>query len=154
MKQTKLLNIAQKNMQAGVITGAGFLGNDRRNLIDILDADFRTVASLGLTHNKIAETMEKFRKHAESGLGEFISIAPHFEARIDAVRGKLPCPFEDRGLISKTSIMVKNLFLKKEIIYTDMHIHLINIHGFYQGKRSLFRLDPEIIAEILEIVPG
>jgi hypothetical protein len=42
--------------------------------------------------------------------------------------------------------------LKKEIDYTPISIHLIREHGFYQGKGSLYRLDPEEVAKFLELI--
>ncbi len=87
------------------------------------------------------------------GLGDFITIEPHFEVRVDSVRGKLPSPFGGPGLIRKTLIIVRNLQLGREISYTDMHIHLIGKHGFYEGKGSRFRLEPKDLVNILEVQP-
>ena len=41
----------------------------------------------------------------------------------------------------------------KEITFTDLHIHLIGSHGFYEGKGSLFRLNPEELVVIIEAAP-
>jgi hypothetical protein len=35
-----------------------------------------------------------------------------------------------------------------------MHIHLIDSHGFYEGKGSPFRLEPAALVEILDIQPA
>lgn len=85
------------------------------------------------------------------GLGEFISVPPHFEVKVDSVRGKLPCPFGDPGIFQKTNTTVKNLTLNKEITYTDLNIHMILAHGFFQGKGSPFRIEPGELVELLEI---
>jgi hypothetical protein len=87
------------------------------------------------------------------GLGDYISVEPHFEIRVDSVRGRLPCPFGDPGVFPKTNIFVRNIDKKMEITYTDMHIHLIGSHGFYEGKGSPFRLDPKDLVNVLEIEP-
>ena len=47
--------------------------------------------------------------------------------------------------------IVKNLHLNREIYFTDLHIHMIEHHGFYQGKGSLYRLEPKDIVDILEV---
>jgi hypothetical protein len=153
MKQTVQMREIQERMRPGVITRDGFLGNDRRNLIDILQEDDAEVKRRNLTHKQIAERMMQLREAGKRGLGEFISVPPHFEVRVDSVRGKLPCPFKHPGLIRKTNVMVRNLELKREITYTDMHIHMVGEHGFYEGRGSVYRLEVKDLIEVLEIIP-
>ena len=151
MKQSAELDHIQQQMRPGVITREGFLGTDPRHLGDILIADNATVNRLGVTHKAIATRMQELRDHAARGLGEFISVPPHFEVRVDGVRGKLPSPFGPEGLFPKTNTTVRNTALDKEIIFTDLQIHLIANHGFYQGRGGTYRLDPELLVALLEI---
>lgn len=153
MKQSPELQKAQDSMKPGVITLYGFLGTDDRNLIDILTEDDGAVKRLGLSHAHIAERMTELRDKGKGGLGEFIKVDPHFQVRVESVRGKLPSPFGGPGLYQKTNTIVKNESVGAEIVYSDMHIHLIKDHGFYQGKGSRFRLDPAELARVLEIEP-
>jgi hypothetical protein len=44
-----------------------------------------------------------------------------------------------------------NKKLDKKVFFTDLQIHLIEKHGFYQGKGSSYRLEPAELAEILEV---
>jgi hypothetical protein len=151
MKQPVQMKEIQDRMKPGVITRDGFLGADRRNLIDILVEDDAEVKRFNLTHGQIAVRMLEFREAAKGGLGDVICVAPHFEVRVDTVRGKLPCPFGHPGLIRKAVIEVRNLEKNREITFTDMHIHLIGEHGFYQGKGSPFRLEVRDLIDVLEI---
>lgn len=153
MKQSPELKKAQEKMKPGAITRDGFLGNDSRNLIDILIEDDADVARLKLTHRHIAAKMRKMKEAGKKGLGDFIDAPPHFEILVDSARGKLPCPFPHPGLIRKTYIVVRNKNLNREIVFTDMNIHLIEAHGFYEGKGAPFRLKPKDLKEILEIEP-
>lgn len=109
------------------------------------------VKRLGYDHKDIADKMQYFRNAGEKGLGEYIEVPPHFAVSVETVRGKLPCPFECQKILPKSIIKVKNKKLDKEIIFTDIMIHLILFHGFYQGKKSLYRVEPEDLIEILEI---
>ena len=154
MKQTVQMREIQRKMGPGIITREGFLGSDNRNLPDILTDDDAAVIHLGLTHRGISRRMAELRDAGAAGLGEFITVKPHFEIRVDSVRGKLPCPFGDPGLFRKTNTTVRNLRLGREITYTDLHIHLISMHGFYEGKGSAFRVEPRELAEVLEVVAG
>lgn len=151
MKQSPETQKAQDNMQPGVITVQGFIGPDHRDLVEILDEDANTVKKLGLTHRQIADKMHEFKEAGLKGLDEFIHVEPHFEVRVSTVRGGLRCPFEDHGMIPKSNIQVKNLDNNTSIDYTDMSIHFISQHGFYQGKGSPYRTPPEKLAEVLEI---
>jgi hypothetical protein len=141
-------------MAPGVITRDGFLGEDRRNLVDILTTDDGEVRRLGYSHQDLAQRMVDLRDAGLAGLGEFLDVEPHYEVRVDSVRGKLPCPFGDPGIFQKTNTTVRNRRLGREVTYTDLHIHLIGSHGFYEGRGSPFRLEPRELAEILEAEKG
>jgi len=151
MKQTLQMRKIQDKMAPGVITRDGFLGEDRRNLVDILTQDDGTVRRLGYRHQDIAMRMVELRDAGMAGLGEFIDVETRFEVRVDSVRGKLPCPFGDPGIFPKTNTTVRNKTLGRELTFTDLHIHLIGSHGFYEGQGSAFRLDPEELIAILEV---
>ena len=57
MKQTVQLSRIQEKMKPGIITRDGFLGTDRRNLIDMLVEDDETVKRMDLTHATVAQRM-------------------------------------------------------------------------------------------------
>ena len=149
MKTAKPLDAITLALQPGTVAREGFLGSDSRSLADILAADQAAVERLHLSHPQIARRMKELRDAGQKGLGDWIVIPPQWEARVDAVRGHLPCPFGDPGLYSKTLIAVRNTRLGMEIVYSDLLIHLIEEHGFYEGRGSPFRLDPERIAAAL-----
>jgi len=151
MKQTPQMKRAQANMAPGVLTLEGFLGRDQRHLVDIIIEDEAAVQRLDVTHEAIAARMKSLRDSGERGLGEFVTVEPGILVRVDSVRGKLPCPFEDPGLFEKTTTTVRNDNIGKEVSYSDLHIHLIGEHGFYEGKGFLFRLDPEVLVEVLQV---
>ena len=151
MKQTEQMKEIQEKMKPGVITLDGFLGTDDRNLIDMLVEDEAEVKRLNLTHEQIAARMLELREAGKEGLGDIVAVAPHYEVSVDIARGKLPCPFGHRGLVRKSIIKVRNLGIDREITYTDMNIHMIGEHGFYQGKGSSFRLEIGGLVDILEI---
>lgn len=153
MKQTPAMARIQEQMRPGVLTRSGFLGTDTRSLPEILETDEAAVHRLGLTHERIAARMRELRDAGMKGLGLATDIAPHFEVKVDDVRGALPCPFLHEGLSNKTTTTVTNTALRRTLIYSDLNIHLIEAHGFYEGIGAEFRLDPEALAGVLEIAP-
>jgi hypothetical protein len=152
MKQTPQMKKAEREMQPGHISLSGFLTGDSRDLAQLLNDDHEAVKALGLTHARIADRMRALREAGVPGLGDFVTVPPHFEVRVDSVRGRMPCPFGERGLHSKTFTIVRNTRLGREITFTDLHIHLIAVHGFYEGHGSPYRLHPADLCDILEIV--
>jgi hypothetical protein len=152
MKETPQTKQITANMRPGVITLEGFLGSDYRSLDDIINEDDGAVSRMGLRHEEIARRMIELKQAGEEGLGEFIKVPPHFEVKVDSVRGKLPCPFIHPGIYRKTNTTVVNTEQGREITYTDLHIHMIEAHGFYEGRGSRFRLEPKELVEILEIL--
>jgi len=130
---------------------SGFLGTDRRPLPEIIRADEKELKKLNLTNRIIAARMTWFRDAAQNAFGDFVRVAPGFEAACEVARGFLPCPFGDPGLHRKTTVVVRNLRLKTEITFSDLNIHCIAAHGFYEGQGSPFRLEPAELARILEI---
>jgi hypothetical protein len=151
MKQTPEYDAIQHQMEPGIITLDGFLGTDKRRLIDIISSDDVKVHQLKVTHQAIAEKMQYFRDIGLDGLGEFIKVENDFEVRVDSVRGKLPSPFGGPGMYEKVNTTVKNLSLDREITYTDLHIHFVRDHGFYEGEGSIYRIEPSNLVAILEV---
>lgn len=154
MKQTVDMQRIQDDMRPGRISYSGFLGQDRRILIEILDVDDAAVKRLGQTHASLATRMRVLRESGRRGLGEAIPVAPHFEVRVDSVRGVLACPFHHAGRFPKVNTTVTNLRNGRTVTYSDLSIHLIAEHGFYQGVGSPFRLDPAELMAVLEPSSG
>jgi hypothetical protein len=151
MKQTPEYDAIQRQMAPGVITLDGFLGTDTRKLVDILNADDALVRQAEVTHQQIAQRMQYFRDAGLDGLGEFINVDDHFEVRVDSVRGKLPSPFGGPGMYEKVNTTVVNKQLGREVTYTDLHIHFVRDRGFYEGKGSPYRIEPDELIAVLEV---
>jgi hypothetical protein len=152
MKETLQTRKIREDMRPGKLSLPGFLGGES-DLMRRLDEDNEAVKQLNLTHARMAARMRELRDAGAAGLGEFVSLLPHFEVRVDTVRGRIPCPFGERGLYPKTNITVRNLASGREMSFTDLHIHLIGVHGFYEGRGTPFRLEPGDLVAILEVVP-
>jgi len=151
MKESPEIRAIMDRMKPGVLSRDGFLGTDRRSLSDILAADQNRVERAGLSHTRIAMRLQELRDLGMAGLGDFVAVPPHFEVRVESVRGKLPCPFGEPGLHAKTNITLRNLRSGGTLTVTDLGIHLMAEHGFYQGEGAIFRLDPDALIDFLEL---
>ena len=150
MKPNPKLKKVYQNMQNGEISKEGFLGNDKRELNEIIEEDERLIQSLNIEIEKIADKMEQLKNESIKGLGEPVIVQNKWKVKIDEVKGYLACPFED-GIYRKHNINIKNLKNNKEINFSDLSLHLIREHHFLQGKGSFYRLEPKILKEVLEI---
>ena len=151
MQKKHSLDALEQTLRQASATREGLLGRDERGLAAILQADAEAIRRHGLTHAHIAQHLLALRQAGWEGLGEPVPVPPHFEVRVDAARGTLPCPFGDQGSFAKVNTTVHNLERGKEITFTDLNIHLIAAHGFYEGHDAQFRLDPEQLIDTLEM---
>lgn len=142
MKQNPDMATIQENMKPGALSADGFLGDDPRGLSDILLADNQTVQRHGQTHQAIADQMRRLTEAGKPELGRPLRVG-NFEVTVDDHRGRLPCPFRDRYGAEKRITTAVHLLTGQTISWTDLHIHMIEAHGFYEGVGSKFRLDPE-----------
>jgi len=151
VKQSPELDRIQQNMRPLCLCQQGFLGNDPRKLIEILTEDQGTVNSLGLSHAIIAERLKAITEKARGGWGDPVVVEEKFEVEVHEARGRMPCPWGHPGLYPKTHIRLKKIGTGENLVWSDLAIHLIEEHGFYQGRGSPYRLDPLKVKLILEI---
>ncbi|AFG37867.1 hypothetical protein [Spirochaeta africana] len=154
MKMTPEFTKAQANMQPGVITSTGFLGDDRRNLADIIEADRETMTKLGIEFEIAAARMRHLMEEGRKGLGEPVTVDGTWLVRTDEARGFLASPFED-GIFRKVNVEVwapgETEDSGNKIIYTELSLHLFERYHFMQGKGSPFRLEPDDLRDVLRL---
>ena len=154
MKETPQEHQLHDNFLPGKITKEGFLGNDTRHIHDIIEEDAHRLARLGVTPQQIADRLQYFIEEGKKGLESPVEVG-NFVVTAIWDRGMLPSPFGDpKRLYHKIVATVQNTRLQKEIRFTQLNVHMIRDHGFFEGKGSIFRLEPEAAVEILEIQPN
>ncbi|NLL47807.1 MAG: hypothetical protein GX249_04410 [Firmicutes bacterium] len=150
MKQGPELKRIEDNMRSGQLAAHQFLGTDTRALKDIILHDQLLLEPLGLTPQDIAERMLYFTEKAEENLGPQL-IDKVFRVERQEHKGDIPCPFADNSQASKSITQVTNTRTGKTVSWSDLNIHLIAEHGFFEGHGAPFRVDPVEIAEVLDI---
>ena len=132
MKQGPDLRRIEDNMRSGTLAAHQFLGSDLRSLADIILHDRLLLEPLGLTNEDLGERMRYFTEQAtESQVPQVVD--GKFEVRAGGAQGGILCPFADNFQASKSIIRVKNLETDKSVVWSDLNIHLIEEHGFYEG---------------------
>lgn len=151
MKQTPQEKKLYENFLPGKMTKEGFLGEDTRHVHDIIEEDAHTLARLGISQERIADRLQYFIEEGKKGLETPVDLGD-FVATVIWRRGMLPSPFGDpKRLYHKIVATVLNKKLNKEVKFTQLNVHMIRDHGFFEGKGSVFRLEPEEVVTVLEI---
>lgn len=151
MRQSPEFQSIQNNMIPGALSAHGFLGDDKRNLADILMEDDNTVKGFGLEHQFIAEKMQYYTQIGKKGLGTPVKAEGKYEITVEEYMGLISCPFKDDYHSPKINTTLKVIETGITITWTDLNLHMIGSHGFYEGKGSFFRVDPAEVIKILEV---
>ena len=64
-------------------------------------------------------------------------------------RGFARCPFGDPRHVRKGEVQLTNTVTGETLLWTPLSVHMIEAHGFYEGKGSHYRVEPEEAARIL-----
>jgi len=136
----------------GHISRDGFMGNDPRHIHDIVEADQKTLDRLKITREQVADCLQYFIDEGKQGLESLVDLG-RFTVLLQWDRGMMPCPFGQCSLQHKIVVTVTHKEKKKTITYSQLNVHMIRKHGFFEGKGGHFRLDPEEIVPFLCLTP-
>ena len=136
-------------LRSSELVSDGFMGNDQRLVEEIIEADAADVAKKGFSVQKIGQRMRELTKRGSHGLGTTIRVSDKLDVIVNDNRGQLPCPWPHPGSYFKTVTTATRRDTGKSIFWSDLSIHLIEEHGFFEGLGSLFRIDPEKLIEII-----
>jgi hypothetical protein len=150
MKKTPDQQRDQDNLASSAFSADGFLGTDPRDLAAILAADQETVDRLGATHEDLARKLRRLARLGAAELGRPAAVGPHLEVSVEEHRGAIPCPFRDAHRVMKRITTVTDVRTGESLRFTDLNVHMIEAHGFYEGKDSAFRVEPEAVVKMLE----
>lgn len=147
MKENPRDEMLKRDMRAGRLTRDGFLGEDQRAIEDIILADEAVLADNGVTAAKLADTMHAITQKGLEGMGEECPVDDYL-VKVEDYMGFMGCPFKDGHRSAK-----RNTTVRKDngqtISWTDLNIHLIGAHSFFQGQGAKYRLEPLELLEFL-----
>jgi hypothetical protein len=148
---------SEKNLRTqfgpSTFSADGFLGNDPRTPEEIIEEDKAEMARLGVTRDKIGAALRDLYVKAERAMGNPIKISETMTACHDEARGQIPSPYPGDGVFPKGQMKLTNSASKQTLLITPLSIHLIEKHGFFQGKGSKYRIEPEMAARFVKELP-
>lgn len=151
MKRSPELQKVVERMAPGVLCREGFLGDDPRPLEEILDADRSTVVGLGLTHEQLARRLQQMLAQAVGEMGRPVAVGGKLTATFHEAMGRIPCPWGRHGTFTKGEVELTDQSTGRTVRFTALSIHLVARHGFYEGRGSRYRLEPDVLARMLDL---
>ncbi|NIP22544.1 MAG: hypothetical protein GWN67_01555 [Phycisphaerae bacterium] len=136
-------------LRSSRLAAGGFMGHDTRIVWEVIDADAAELSRLGLTKEQVAERMREITQVAICGLGSWVPVGDDLQGKVDEAKGWLVCPWPHKGKLAKRITVVKVIETGESIRWSDLNIHLIGEHGFFEGKGSDFRIEPRELARII-----
>jgi hypothetical protein len=150
MKENPEQQALRSKLAPGVFSAEGFLGSDTRSPAEIIQTDSLTAEKLGFSHHQLAARMRQLTEAGKSGLGRRVVVDSFLAVTVTDAMGAIPCPFSDNYRASKQITQVENLRTGQTATWSDLNIHMIEKHGFYEGQGSAFRIEPATIASLIE----
>ena len=149
MKESPQTQNFEKFLRSSRLVAGGFMGDDVRSVYEIVEADMAELSRLGFTAKKVAERMQQITDIAIPGLGTWVKLDEQRQVKIYEAKGWLVCPWSHPGKFAKRITTVSIAKSGVSISWSDLNIHLIGEHGFFEGKGSNFRIEPRsLIAAI------
>jgi hypothetical protein len=144
----------EADMRPKKLSGAGFMGPDEK-LLDVLAADNRyVVEELGLTHQELARhlhalaTIGDWLALHDKPMQEFVYHGKRFKVLIQSSSSSVKSPFAD-GTRSGSNATITNVQTGKKVRFGLLVPYMMERYGFYEGKGTPYRLEPQTVVEVL-----
>lgn len=148
-KRSPQMDKLEEMLHSSRLVAGGFMGSDTRTVLDVINADVAELSRLNVTAEGIAARMREITDIAKSGLGNWVDIDEKRKAVTQEAKGALVCPWPHPGKFVKRVTTVKLVESALSIRWADLNIHLIAEHGFFEGKGSKFRIEPEKLIAVI-----
>jgi hypothetical protein len=150
MKQSPRDKKLEEVLRSTKLVAGGFMGTDTRHPIEIIEQDTIALEHLGVTAQQVATRMTELTELAKPRLGNWIDSATQkLRIKSEDYKGALICPWPHPGTFEKRITTVEHLETGKQVSWTDLNIHMVAEHGFFEGKGAFFRIEPAEIVSIL-----
>jgi hypothetical protein len=149
MKNTPEMEKLDNILRSSRIVAGGFMGPDHRDIEDVTQADTRTLEQLGYSLKQVAVRMQQITDTAKKALGVPVEINTALTACVDEAKGKIVCPWPHPASFDKRLTTVTDADSSEEITWSDLHIHMIAEHGFFEGLGSKMRIEPEKLIKLI-----
>lgn len=149
MSDTQTMRHLEALLRNSPLVRGGFLGHDERPLEEIMQTDRDVLRRLGVTPERIAQRMDELTAAGKSRFGSPVHLSDHLTVTSEEYKGVIDCPWPNCSRFDKRVTTACRSDLGECLRWTDLNIHLIGTHGFFEGRGSAFRLEPEELIRFL-----
>ncbi len=149
MKQSPNMRDLEFMLRSSRIVAGGFLGTDSRPLEEIVDADLVSLAHLGCTVAQVADRMQELTALAIPELGNPVAVGDNLTVTSQDYMGPIICPWPHPMRLAKRITTARRVDTDQSIRWTDLNIHMIAEHCFFEGKGSAFRVEPARLIKVI-----
>ncbi len=136
-------------LRSSKIVADGFLGNDPRSPEQIIETDLSALMHLGYTPEQVAERMQELTAIAIPQMGNAIRASDKLEVSCEDYKGDIICPWPHPVRLAKRVTVAKRLDTAESVRWSDLNIHMIAEHGFFEGHGSAFRVEPALLVRVI-----
>ncbi len=149
MKQSPDMQKLEELLRSSVLVANGFMGTDSRRVVEIIDADAAALRKLNVTAQEVGARMQEITDVAIEALGTWARIDDRRQAKVAEARGAIACPWSHGQVFQKRVTTVQLIDSDKRLSWSDLNIHMIVAHGFFEGKGASFRIEPSELVPLL-----
>lgn len=135
-----------ESLRAGILARDGFMGEDTRPFTEIILDDAAVLSGLGTNAIELADKMARLTQEGLKFAGTTVTVGD-YQVLVEEYMGKFGCPFRDHRAPKRNTEVTDKA--GKTMTWSDLGVHLIKAHGFFQGIGSPYRLEPGELAEFL-----
>ncbi len=149
MKESPQDKNLEAMLRSGKLAAGGFMGSDLRKVTEVIAEDAAVLNRLGKTAAEIADKMQQLRDLARPALGNWIEVSDNLLVKSEDYKGFIVCPWPHAGRYEKRITTAQRKDTGKTVSWTDLNIHLIAEHGFFEGKDAFFRIEPKVVIDVI-----
>jgi hypothetical protein len=139
----------EQTLRSGKLTAGGFLGADARTVDEVIAQDAVTLAALGYSVAQVAARMQELRDMARPALGNWVKVNDTLQVKSEDYKGFIACPWPHGGQFEKRITTAHRLDTNQSASWSDLNIHLIQAHGFFEGRGAFFRIEPQDLIRMI-----
>jgi hypothetical protein len=148
LQQPENADAIEALLRSGKLALGGFMGWDDRELYVVIEEDLRAIWAAGRGVAEVAARMTKLTREGTAALGNPVMF-DNMEITVEENKGLNLCPWGCPDVLSKRVTTVQRPAGGKSLRWSDLSIHMIRRHGFFEGRGSAFRLEPKELVETI-----
>ncbi len=150
MKQSPQEKKLEEMLRSTKLVAGGFMGTDSRHPTEVIGDDAAELERIGFTAERVALRMRELTELAGPRLGSWVEAETgKLRVKSEDFKGSLVCPWPHSGRFDKRIITAERLDTRQKLSWTDLNIHMIETHGFFEGRGAFFRVEPAEAIQIL-----